>query len=88
MGQQGGAEGSRPLRYSDFIALGHVLVGGTSGSYGSCIFKVVSVLFSIILLVFLQPIMNKRVLCLREPSVFSEVLIIAILTGTSDIWFW
>lgn len=41
------------LWYSDFIALGHVLVGGTSGSYGGCIFKVVSVLFSIILLVFL-----------------------------------
>lgn len=49
------------LRYSDFIALGHVLVGGTSGSYGSCVFKVVSVLFSIILLVFLQS--TKEFLC-------------------------
>lgn len=49
------------LWYNDFIALGHVVVDGTSGSHGSCIFKVVSALFSIILLVFLQSVMNKRV---------------------------
>lgn len=59
------------LWYKDFIALGHVVVDGTSGSHGSCVFKVVSVLFSRILLVFLQSIMNKKVpLSARTFSIF------------------
>lgn len=73
--------------YNDFIALRHILVGGMSGLYDSYIFKVVSVLFSIILLVFLQSVMSKRVpfyLHLHQLLLFSEVWVIAILTGTSD----
>lgn len=61
------------LWYNDFIALGHKLVGGMS------VLPVVSVLFSIISLVFVQSIMNKRV-----PFFFDSAPNFTIFRGFAD----